>query len=198
LAAFLAAGLVVSACTRQSTPTPSDANKTFVLRSPAVADGGELPKDYTGDGSSATLPLEWSGAPEATKSYAVIMHHIAPDQTKWYWILYHIPPDVKSLPKNVQGVGTLGNNSITRRTEYAPPHSKGPGPKTYIYTVHALSAAPTITVAPAEVNRDVLLAAMKDLILASAELHVVYTRYPAPGETGARPGDPQRPPANRP
>ncbi len=33
--------------------------------------------------ASATLPLEWSGAPAGTKSYALIMHHQAPDQIKW-------------------------------------------------------------------------------------------------------------------
>jgi hypothetical protein len=70
----------------------------------------------------------------------------------------------------------LGSNSVNERTEYAPPHSKGPGPKTYIYTVYALSAPLQLTVPPAEVNRDVLLAAMKDRILDSAELQVVYTR----------------------
>ena len=36
---------------------------SFVLRSPAVGDGGALPKEFTGDGDGATPPLEWSGAP---------------------------------------------------------------------------------------------------------------------------------------
>ena len=123
-------------------------NGSFVLRSSEVTDGGTLPVEFTGDGASATLPLEWSGAPAGTKSYALIMHHIDPQGVvKWYWTLYDIPADVLSLPKNVKGVGTLGNNSVNRRREYAPPHSKGPGPKTYIYTVYALSAPPQITVA---------------------------------------------------
>ena len=148
----------------------------FILRSSVVTNGGPLPTEFTGDGVAATLPLEWSGAPAETKSYALIMHHEAPDQTKWYWILYDLPATIQSLPKNVKGVGTLGNNSVNRRREYAPPHSKGPGAKTYIYTVYALSAPTQITVPPAEVNREVLLAAMKDKILATAELSVVYTR----------------------
>ena len=117
---------------------------TFVLRSSAVTNGGTLPVEFTGDGAAATLPLEWSGAPAGTKSYALIMHHEAPDMTKWYWILYNLPADVQSLPKNVRGVGTLGNNSVNNRTEYAPPHSKGPGPKIYIYTVYALIVPPKL------------------------------------------------------
>ncbi len=162
-------------------------NGSFVLSSSEIKEDGVLPVEFTGDGASATLPLAWAGAPAETKSYAVILHHEAPDQTKWYWILYDIPATVQSLPKNVKGVGKLGNNSVNRNPGYAPPHSKGPGPKTYIYTVYALSAAPEVNVPPAEVNREVLLAAMNGKILASAEMSVVYTR------TGGDSGPEDRP-----
>jgi len=151
-------------------------NSSFVLSSPEVADGGALPTEYTGDGVASTLPLEWKGAPEGTKSYAVIMHHMAPDAIKWYWIIYNIPADVQSLPKNVQSVGTLGGNSVNNRIGYAPPMSKGPGAKNYIYTVYALSEAPKISASQDRVDREMLLAAMDGNILASAELHVVYSR----------------------
>jgi len=153
-----------------------------------VTDGGNLPAEFTADGSSATLPLAWKGAPAGTKCYALIMHHEAPDMTKWYWILYNIPADVRSLPKNVKGIGTLGNNSVNERAEYTPPKSKGPGAKTYVYTVYALSAPPQLTVPPERVNREVLLAAMKDKVLASAELSVVYTRQGSGGEQEERRG----------
>lgn len=153
------------------------AKSAFVLRSPEVIDGGALPMEFTGDGDSATLPLEWSGAPDSTKSYALIMHHIDREgKTKWYWILYNIPPDTLSLPKNVKDVGIMGNNSINGRVEYAPPHSKGRGAKTYVYTLYALSAPVKLDFAPVEVNLDVLLAAMQGNILATAELKVVYSR----------------------
>ena len=149
----------------------------FTLKSPEVTDGGALPKAFTGDGESATLPLEWAGAPEGTKSFAVIMHHIDPEgKTKWYWILYNIPAGTQSLPKNVENAGILGNNSINGKPGYAPPHSKGPGAKTYIYTVYALSAPVQLQVKPEDVNREALLTAMKGHILATAELKVVYTR----------------------
>ncbi|HNQ22544.1 MAG TPA: metallophosphoesterase [Phycisphaerae bacterium] len=166
------------------------AEKTlFALRSPRVEDGGALPREFTGDGDSATLPLEWSGAPEDTKSYALIMHHIDPEgHTKWYWILYNIPASIQRLPKNVEGIGTLGNNSVSGRTEYAPPHSKGPGPKTYVYTVYALSTPVQLSVAPAGISRDVLLKAVQGHVLATAELRVTYTRSSA----GEEPDPPQQ------
>ena len=162
-------------------------NGGFSLRSSAVSDGGTLPKTYTGDGERATLPLEWSGAPAATKSFAVIMHHLDPEgKTKWYWTLYNIPATTQCLPRNVTGVGLLGNNSVNGRIGYAPPHSKGPGAKTYVYTVYALSAPLTLDVPPSAVNRDVLLAAMKECMLATAQLTVVYTR-PAGATSPAKP-----------
>ena len=167
--------------------SPAQNNSSFVLSSPEVTDGGSLPVEYTGDGVASTLPLEWKGAPEGTKSFAVIMHHMAPDGIKWYWILYNIPPDVQSLPKNVKGVGTPGGNSVNKNIGYAPPMSKGPGQKTYIYTVYALSEAPKISASQNRVDRETMLAAMDGKIIASAELRVVYSR--PEGVTTDRKGD---------
>jgi Raf kinase inhibitor-like YbhB/YbcL family protein len=162
-----------------SAPTPraSRPSGRFKLTSPVVAESGALPKEFTCDGASATLPLAWSGAPDGTRSFAVIMHHIpGPGDSHWYWVLYNIPADVQSLPENVTGVGTLGNNSVNGRLEYAPPCSKGPGAKTYTYTVYALSAAPHLDVAAGDVTRNILLAAISAITLDSAELSVTYSR----------------------
>ena len=104
---------------------------------------------------------------------------VAPEKLKWYWILYNIPASVTRLPKNVRGIGMLGNNSVNHRVEYAPPHSRGPGLKTYIYTLYALTEPVQIPL-PVAVSRDVLLSAMNECILERAELHVTYTRFPEP------------------
>lgn len=180
---------------RGATP-PAQAGEAFVLRSPAVKDDGVLPKEFTGDGDSVSPPLEWSGAPAGTRSYAVIMHHHAPDQVKWYWVLYNIPATVTNLPKNVQNIGTAGSNSVNSRGGYAPPHSMGPGAKTYVLSVYALSSPASPDVPPAEVSRDVLLAAMKDKVLASAELSVTYERTAlvSGNADASRPGRGRRPP----
>jgi gluconolactonase len=158
-----------------STSSSNTASSSFKLTSPDLPTDGRLPAEYTCDGEGSTLALSWSGAPAGTQGYAVIMHHNAPDnEIHWYWVLYNISADVTSLPKNMVGIGTLGTNSVNDRNEYAPPCSKGPGDKEYIYTVYALSAQPQITTSP--VNRAALLDAIKDITLASTELHVVYAR----------------------
>lgn len=113
-------GLLVG-CGSSTTPlalTARSANaaSAFTLTSPNVIDDGTLPVEYTCDGTGSTLALTWSGAPAGTQNYAVIMHHIAgPNDVHWYWVLYDIPASVTSLPKNVSGIGVLGNNYSTLR-----------------------------------------------------------------------------------
>lgn len=149
----------------------------FTLTSPDLPADNRLPVEYTCDGASSTLAISWSGAPAGTQGYAVIMHHNAPDnEIHWYWVVYNLSANVTSLAKNVDlsSMGSLGTNSVNDRNEYAPPCSKGPGDKEYIYTTYALSAQPQITVSP--VNREALLNAIQDITLASAELRVMYAR----------------------
>ncbi len=167
----------IASPTKIASATPTAQATKFVLHSPEVVEGGALPRDYTCDGSSATLPLEWRGAPTGTSSFAVVMHHIPPEITPhWYWVVYNIPAKVTSFPKNMSGIGKLGNNSVNKKLEFSPPCSKGAGEKIYTYTVYALSAEPQFAVPASQVNREVLLAAIKDNILASAELNVTYAR----------------------
>ena len=174
----------------------------FVLTSPDVTDGGPLPNEYTGDGAGITPPLAWRGAPPGTRGYVLIMDHLAPgDEVKCSWTLWDIPADVTALPKNSTGVGRTGT-SFKGRTGYEPPRSQGPGAKTYVLTVYALSGP----IRPAgEADREALLSAMKDKVLASASLNVVHTRG-ATDETAREPrrdgqanqgrptGRPDRPP----
>lgn len=83
--------------------------------------------------------------------------------------------------------GAGANNSINGKVGYAPPHSKGPGDKTYVLTAYALSEPLQLTLRPSEVTRDVLLAAMKGKVLASSELRVIYARGSAKAEPGKGP-----------
>ncbi|WP_411826067.1 YHYH protein [Luteolibacter sp. AS25] len=171
-------------------------NDTFILTSPEVENGGDLPVDFTGDGSGATLPLSWKGVPEGTKSFALVMDHLTPDNTmKHYWTLWDIPTTVTELPKNVTDIGTIGTG-FNGHVGYEPPHSKGPGAKTYVLTVYALSEPLEISQAPAEVDRDVLLSAMKGKVLASSSLDVVYTRNGEEAGTPPPAGDRSGPPTS--
>ena len=159
------------------TETTSGAAGGFTLASPAVDASGLLPITYTCDGESISPPVEWSGAPEGTQSFALIMHHVAaPDDVHWYWVLYNLPVSTTSLPENASGIGALGTNSVNGRNEYAPPCSKGPGEKIYTLTLYALSAQPELSLAASQIDRDALLEAIQGITLESVELKVRYTR----------------------
>lgn len=150
---------------------PRSSDGSFLLTSPVVEDLKEMPVEYTGDGEAATLPLDWKGAPAGTQGYALIMDHATPDgEMKWYWTLYDIPAGTTSLPKNATSIGRLGTG-FKGRTGYEPPMSKGPGAKTYVINLYALSGPLKIEGTP---GREELLTAMKGKVLASSSLRVVH------------------------
>ena len=104
----------------------------------------------------------------------------------------------QSRGRKATGIGTAGNNSVNRHLGYAPPHSKGPGAKTYYLTVYALSAPVSLSVPPAQVSRNVLLTAMKGLVLDSAELKFTYDRTPFIERAGGSEPPPERDGQERP
>jgi Raf kinase inhibitor-like YbhB/YbcL family protein len=169
------AALVTLSCEKradQSSPTGE-----FRLFSPEVGTDSLLPQAYTCDGESATLPLAWTGVPAGTRAFALSMYHVAsPEDIHWYWILYNIPASVGLLPKNVSGIGTLGNNSVNDNIGYAPPCSQGPGPKEYVFTLYALSDTMVTTISQNEVSRQVLLNSIGGITIDSASLTVIYSR----------------------
>jgi hypothetical protein len=164
--------------TAQATKAPSTSG--FVLTSAGVT-SGILAADHTCDGTSSSPPLAWSGAPAGTQSFALVLWHEAgAGDLHWYWTLYNIAASVTSLPKNVSGVGTFGGNSVNPQAAYAAPCSKGPGLKTYRFTLYALSDPPKLSGLPtsdsASVTRDSLLKAIEGRTLGSTELTVQYER----------------------
>ena len=77
------------------------------LTSTAFAHNGAIPRRYTCQGDDVSVPLAWSGAPPATKSFVLIVDDPdAPDPkaptTTWvHWLLYDLPPGTAGLPEGV-------------------------------------------------------------------------------------------------
>jgi Raf kinase inhibitor-like YbhB/YbcL family protein len=79
----------------------------FTLVSPSISDGGTLSNAqvYNGfgcSGDNVSPALQWRGAPEGTKSYALTVYD--PDAPSgsgwWHWQVINIPAAVSSLPAN--------------------------------------------------------------------------------------------------
>lgn len=178
-----------------ASPCFAGASKTdeiFLVTCPTIERGGELDPKHTCDGDSVSPALNWTGVPAGTKSFALNLWHIAPDnERKVYWILYNIPGDVTHIPENNEDIGTMGYND--KGLEYDPMCSKGSGVKTYNVTVYALSEEPTFT--DSKVTGDVFLEAVEGITLAEDTLSFTYERSGAPGgEEGRGDGDHQGPP----
>ena len=180
---------LLSACNTDSDQLLHKPNASeFVLTSSEMINDGHLPITYTCDGAGISPPLNWSGEPEGTKAYALIMHHNAPDGVHWYWTLYNIPAHTTEIKSN-EIIGSIGSNSVNDLNEYAPPCSKGPGEKEYIYTVYALSAP--IVLDNKTTDRATLIQAIKKNSLGFAQMEVSYTR--GSESTDNNPRDKQKP-----
>ena len=162
----------------------------FTVSSPAFERGGPYPTEFTCDGSSSSPPVEWSGVPAGTKSFALNLWHTSRsgENEFSYWLLYNIPANVHSLPINVTGIGTIGwftggkgekgaeagGKSKIRENGYNPMCSKGGGASTYNITIFALSEKLKFNIK--NVSRLDLLSAIKDITLAKDTLPYTYER----------------------
>ncbi len=173
--------IVLASCQKSTSSTP--ASNTPVIANQlkftgnGFANNGIYPKIYTCDSLGISPGLQWSNAPSSTSSYAITMYTIPPTGDKHvYIVLYNIPSTISSIIDNSKSIGVFGINTVDGKTTYTPPCSQGPGAKTYVLTLYALNAAPTISVPNTQVTRDILLAGMKNKIVDSAVMSVTYTR----------------------
>jgi phosphatidylethanolamine-binding protein (PEBP) family uncharacterized protein len=105
------------------------------------------------------------------------MHHFDPTGNKHvYWVLYNIPSNIQSLPSNASGIGSMGINTVNRRNAYAPPCSKGPGPKQYLITLYAVSKQALRGNTKGMITMDDVMRDIETSKLDSSLLTVTYSR----------------------
>lgn len=118
------------------------------LASTDIADGKFMAKaqEFEGFGCSGgnrSPQLSWSGAPEGTAAFAILVHDAdAPTGSGWWhWQLVNIPKDVTSLPAGAMapaGSQAMNNDYGSKGFGGACPPPKH-GVHHYRFTVHALS-----------------------------------------------------------
>jgi len=162
----------------QSVKTVVTANTgSLVLTSNAGTSGSTLPTEYSCDGAGSTPAISWSGAPEGTKEYALMMTTIPVDgSTRWNWVMYGIPGSATGLAKDSTGVGTTGTGSHGTVKIYDPPCPQGAGAKTYTITLYALSASPALPGTAELVTGPVLTSAISSITLGKASIDLNYGR----------------------
>ena len=124
----------------------------FVLHSPDLLEGetvrsAQLFNGMGCSGQNISPALEWSGAPAATKSFAVTLYD--PDAPTgsgwWHWVMFNIPANVSRLPAGAGDPARQWMPGVTQGiTDFGKPGYGGPcppegdPPHQYIFTVHAL------------------------------------------------------------
>ena len=150
------------------------------LTSSAFKQEEAIPKKYSGEGVDVSPPLQWQGAPQGTKSFALICDDPdAPSGTWTHWVLYNLPGDSTALEEIVAKAETLPNG--TRQGKNSWPKNnigyQGPMPPSgkhrYFFKIYALDNVLDLA---AGANKAQLEKAMKGHVLAHGELMGTYER----------------------
>lgn len=151
----------------------------LTLSSSAFRHNSRIPMRFTADGENVSPPLEWTGVPRATRSFAVIVEDPdAPDprapQGTWvHWVVYDIPAETRALAEGeALPAGAFEGLNDWRQLGYG-----GPSPPTGEHRyVHRLFALDTMLADLHHPNKAQLIYAMKGHVLAEARLIGMYER----------------------
>jgi Raf kinase inhibitor-like YbhB/YbcL family protein len=104
---------------------------SFTLSSSDFVHDGAIPRRFTCQGPDISPELQWSGAPEHTRSFALIVDDpdapdpAAPKMVYVHWVLYNLPASLKVLGQAIEEDalphGTLQGLNDWKRTGYGGP-----------------------------------------------------------------------------
>ena len=96
------------------------------LRSSAFPDGTTIPRRFTCDGTDLSPPLDWSDAPETTRSFVLLCDDPdAPAGTWHHRAAYDIPADRAAL---MEGAAQQGKGFKQAINDFQQPGYGGPCP----------------------------------------------------------------------
>jgi Raf kinase inhibitor-like YbhB/YbcL family protein len=155
---------------------------SLVLTSTAFAPGGDIPRRFTCQGEDVSPALAWRGAPEGTRSFALIVDDPdAPDPARprmtWvHWVLYDLPASASELPEGARAAdlpaGARQGRNDWKRTGYGGP-CPPIGRHRYVHKLYALDA---LLGDLGEPTKAALERAMDGHVLARAELIGTYQK----------------------
>jgi len=170
---------LLAACTTATNePQAQTTDATLQLTSPAFAAEGIIPVQYTCTGKNTSPELNWTGAPEGTKSFALIVNDPdAPVGTWVHWVIFNIPAEMRQLPEAFGNDKELADGTRQGRNSSNAFGYQGPCPPSgthrYYFKLYALDT--TLDLA-AGAKKDELLSALDSHVLAKAELMGTYSK----------------------
>jgi Raf kinase inhibitor-like YbhB/YbcL family protein len=148
------------------------------ISSSAFKEGEMIPKKYTCDDINISPPLEWSLAPEGTKTFALICDDPdAPMGTWVHWVIFNLPAKTNQLSENIPSKEVLPDGAKQGKNDFGRVGYGGPCPPAgihrYYFKIYALDDELDLK---AGVTKAELLKAMDGHILAEAQLMGRYKR----------------------
>ena len=154
----------------------------LTITSSAFSNGGDIPVQYTCQGSDISPPLRFEGVPAQAKSLVLIVDDPdapdpkAPKMTWVHWVLYNLPPDAAGLPEDVTSpalpAGTKEGVNDWKRTGYGGP-CPPIGRHRYFHKLYALD---TVLEGLKKPTKAQVEAAMRGHVIAQAELVGTYQK----------------------
>ncbi|MGH7805669.1 MAG: YbhB/YbcL family Raf kinase inhibitor-like protein [Candidatus Binatia bacterium] len=182
----LTAGVLVAASSSPESAAPETSEVVtgtdggeFTATSKDFGEGAKIPVEHTCDGADRSPSLAWSGAPEGSKAFAIVMQDSdAPKGTFTHWTAWNIPEGARALDRGVPVKAKLGDGTIQGKNDFGRVGYAGPCPPkgsahTYVFRVFALKAALEIE---EDSGPDTVLEAAKKQSLADAKLESTYAR----------------------
>jgi Raf kinase inhibitor-like YbhB/YbcL family protein len=161
--------------------------QTMTLSSPAFASGAAIPVKHAQPGDEASPPLAWTGAPDSTVSFVLVVHDPnAPIgnglDDVLHWMVWNIPGTTRSLAEGMPQGPELSDGA--RQISVTGPYYRGPAaPSTgpvhnYVFELYALDAkidVPAVGAAPAA-TRAAVVAAMAGHVRAKGAIVGTFRR----------------------
>src|SRR4051812_8970144 len=89
--------------------TPGGSTAPMTVSSGAFDEAAPIPSDYACDGANHQPPISWSGAPGATKEFALVMDDRDANGFA-HWVVVGIPADATALADPLPEGATPGLN----------------------------------------------------------------------------------------
>jgi Raf kinase inhibitor-like YbhB/YbcL family protein len=110
---------------------------SITVTSPVLGHG-MMPSRYTCHGAGLSPPLHWSGAPQRTKSLALVVDDAATPITPYvYWIVFDINPATTGIQEGQLPPGARQAKNSAGHAAYQPPCPQNQD-HSYRFTVYAL------------------------------------------------------------
>ncbi len=155
-------------------------NTRLLVTSSAFQSGGNLNDRYTQNGANVSPPIAWTKGPAGTQSYVLLAEDAGVNRPEpvFHWVVYDIPSTMTALFGNQPTDATLSSGAMQGLNVRKAAGFLGPKPpagQTHPYHFEVFALDTKLHLDPANADRNAVVAAMKDHVLAGGDIVANYT-----------------------